>query len=293
MASRGLGLVAAALPMIFGALSLAFVVTSFVSDDWVRQSYFSPALQPLDWNDPLFTLHRSPFVVCGATASRPDSNTAQYDVSCVRYKVAGHGQTACQTPNETNDYTSITGDWRMCQQIHFSGNLVLASLVFVCVAFTSVFALGSLFVIKALRGHGNHNDARQHHNQHEESDSPAAFSKRGCHWHRAFNGGQNGPAHGTATKIATYWTVTTLSVAALCAFLSQFYGILGLVQSQPDNGIWASLSLGAVQDQQTGDLSHAPWVQGQVLTVYLSLAWFFGALTCGFIAASWTAQFRN
>lgn len=90
--------------------------------------------------------------------------------------------------------------------------------------------------------------------------------------------------------IATYCLLTALAVAAMCAFLSQFYAILGLVQSQPDNGAWASMPLGEVQDSQTGDLHHAPWIQGNALSVYVSLGWFFSVITAGTIGAFWLTQ---
>jgi hypothetical protein len=285
--SKPLRLVGSVLPLIFGTLAFSFIVTSFVSRDWVRQNYFPHNLQPLDWKNPSYTLYRSPFIVCGINTSKPDSNTTQYDLSCQRFKPFGRGQTACQTPNETDSYTAVTGDWRMCQQVSLSGNLILASLVFTCLAFVIVLPLCFVFVRQAASTGANSgiqgaaedgdttDEARNHHHHHNHHDKSSQQQK----------------IRSPIIITATYALIIALSVAAVCAVLSQFYSILGLVQSQPDNGSWASLTLGQVQDSQTGDLSHAPWIQGKVLTTYISLGWFFSALTAGAIGASWLGNF--
>jgi hypothetical protein len=256
-------------PLICGILGFAFIITTFVSRDWVRQSYFPPELQPLDWKTPLFTIYRSPFVLCSANPSKTGSNQTTYDVVCTRYKVAGRGQTACQTPNETDSYSAITGDWRMCQQIHFSGNLVLAALVFICIAFALLLVLSYFFIFRAAGSSRKHAET--------EGQSTTATQA---------------PCQPPAVVFGAYLLLTFLAVTAMCAFLSQCYGVLGLVQSQPDNGAWASASLGTVQDSQTGDLHHAPWIQGNALTIYLSLGWFFSIIAAGAIAGSWLSQCR-
>jgi len=298
MTSRIFQVVGAVAPLVFGILSLSFVAASFASRDWVRQDYFPPQLQPLDWKDPQFTIYRSPFILCSANPSKNGSEVIRYDITCHRFKITGRGQTACQTPNETTDYTSVTGDWRMCQQIHLSGNLILAALVFVSVALATLAALSYVFILRAVRG-GQATAAPAEESEEAEITAEETSNRR-------YKGsrGQNTsttPADLTAQQritspvviIFTYLLLAFLSVTAMCTFLSQFYGILGLIQSQPDNGIWASMSLGSVQDQQTGDLHHAPWVQGNVLTIYMSLAWLFSALAAGAIGGSWLGAFRS
>jgi hypothetical protein len=259
-------------PLIFGILGFAFIITSFVSRDWVRQEYYPPELQPLDWKTPLFTIYRSPFVLCTANATQVDANATTYDLICSRYKVMGSGRTACQTPNETDAYSAVTGDWRMCQQVHFSGNLILAALVFTCFALATLLVLSYFFILKG-----------------PSTNSDAGFRDDGTDGLNSSPQQKSGQP--TGVVVATYFVLTALAVTALCAFLAQFYGILGLVQSQPDNGAWASLSLGEVPDSQTGDLHHAPWVQGSALTVYISLGWFFSALAAGAIGGTWLSQF--
>ncbi|KAF2178914.1 hypothetical protein K469DRAFT_674865 [Zopfia rhizophila CBS 207.26] len=278
MASRTLqivGAVGAVAPLVFGILSLSFVAVSFASRDWVRQDYFPPQLQPLDWKDPQYTIYRSPFILCSANPFKNGSEVVRYDITCNRFNIMGRGQTACQTPNETAAYSSVTGDWRMCQQIHLSGNLILAALVFVSVAFATLAGLSYVFIMRAT------SNRRYKGSRGQNTTTPPADPT-----------GQQ-PITSLVVIIFTYLLLAFLSVTAMCTFLSQFYGILGLVQSQPDNGIWASMSLGSVQDQQTGDLHHAPWVQGNVLMIHMSLAWFFSALTAGAIGGSWLGAFRS
>ncbi|PVH85291.1 hypothetical protein DL98DRAFT_568476 [Cadophora sp. DSE1049] len=292
MASKIFSIIGSTLPLVFGILSLSFVAVSFTSRDWVRQEYFPPQLQPLDWKDPLFTLYRSPFVLCGANPSRNESEVLRYDITCSRFAVSGRGKTACQTPNETDAYSSITGDWRMCQQIHLSGNLVLAALVFVSVALATLIGLSVVFIPRAVRGG---QAAVTTPNDVEESmeSSSRRPQKVTSATPPATGAATQQPIQSLAIILATYALLVSLSVTAMCTFLSQFYGILGLIQSQPDNGMWASLSLGAVQDQQTGDLHHAPWIQGNVLTIYMSLAWLFSALAAGAIGGSWLSNFST
>ncbi|KAK0108294.1 hypothetical protein ONS95_003110 [Cadophora gregata] len=290
MASKILSIVGSTLPLVFGILSLSFVAVSFTSRDWVRQEYFPPQLQPLDWKDPLFTLYRSPFVVCGASPSRNGSEILRYDINCSRFAVSGRGKTACQTPNETDAYSSITGDWRMCQQIHLSGNLVLAALVFVSVALATLIGLSIVFIPRAVRGgqvFGTPSDVE------DSMEGSSRRPQKATAAQTSVTTSTQQPIQSLAIIIATYALLVALSVTAMCTFLSQFYGILGLIQSQPDNGLWASLSLGAVQDQQTGDLHHAPWIQGNVLTIYMSLAWLFSALAAGAIGGSWLSNFNT
>lgn len=283
--ANSLRLVGAMIPFIFGAFGFSFIIAAFASRDWVHQDYFPHKLQPLDWKDPIYTIYRSPFILCDVKATKPDSNTTVYELNCHRFKVWGRGQTSCQAPNETNAYSSITGDVRMCQQVHFSGNLILASLVFVTIAFAIILPLSYVFLASAVAV--EEREAEQEaENGLKESPTPTGATKRTKSRHTRPKQKISSPAIATAT----YSLLFALAIAAMCALLSQFYGVLGLVQSQPDQGTWASLSMGEIQDNQLGTDSHAPWVQGNALTVYASLGWLFSALAAGAIGANWLKQ---
>ncbi|KAF2001042.1 hypothetical protein P154DRAFT_522035 [Amniculicola lignicola CBS 123094] len=285
--SRPFRLVGSIIPFIFAALSFGFIIAAFVSRDWVHQDFFPHQQSVLSWRDPTYTLYRSPFVLCDITASEPDSNTTTYDLNCQRFSAYGAGKPACQLPTEVEEYSSVTGDWRMCQQVHFAGNLILASLVFICFGFALVLPLTAFFVRQSFAA------ANQDASASAETAAAASEDTTGGpkETHQLRDPIQRATTIRSPLVVAaTYSLITFLAIAAMCAILSQFYGVLGLVQSQPDNGSWASLPLGEVQNQQTGDLSHAPWVQGDALTIYASLGWFFSALAAGGIGASWLGR---
>ena len=61
-----------------------------------------------------------------------------------------------------------------------------------------------------------------------------------------------------------------VAVGAGTALIAQFYGILGLVQSAPNNADFAS--------SQGNREHHDPWVQGKALDTYLSFSWFWALL---------------
>ncbi|ORY12600.1 hypothetical protein BCR34DRAFT_563382 [Clohesyomyces aquaticus] len=282
--ARPFRLVGSIMPFIFATLSFAFIIAAFVSRDWVHQDYFPSKESIFDWRDPIYTIYRSPFVRCGVTANNPDSNTTTYDLNCHRFSVYGRGKTACSIPTEVSESSEITGDWRMCQQVHFSGNLILASLVFICFGFTLILPLTAFFIRQSL--------AAGDRDVSTETPTAAAVATTS-------NEDKSQPQdpiqrfttiRSPLVVAATYTLLVFLAVTALCAILSQFYGVLGLVQSSPDNGSWASLSLGEVQDQQQGSVRHAPWIQGNALTIYASLGWFFSALAAGGIGASWLGR---
>jgi len=91
--------------------------------------------------------------------------------------------------------------------------------------------------------------------------------------------------------VATYVFIIALSVSTVATLLSQFYAILGLVQSSPDNGRFASFVGGG--PNLDGDTSHAPWVQGRALSIFASLGWIFNALAAGAAGGFWAELLRK
>ncbi|KIX05660.1 uncharacterized protein Z518_03632 [Rhinocladiella mackenziei CBS 650.93] len=263
---RLLRALSAALPLAFATLSLAFIITAFVSRDWAKQDFFPPNLQIIDWDpdNPLYTLYRSPFTVCTVeeiAGTAGDGLDTTFEVSCERYRAYGRGKTSCELPSNTGTTSGPTnGDARMCEQIHYAGNLIIAALAFACLAFVLCVVLFLLSFITY--GH-----------------RPAPVSANGEATETKGRGGRR--AAFTTLRSAF---LCSSAVAAMTTFLAQCFGILGLVQSQPDNGLYASFLNGnSVLD---GDLSHAPWVQGWALSVYASLGWLCAALAAG-TAAGW------
>ena len=66
-------------------------------------------------------------------------------------------------------------------------------------------------------------------------------------------------------------------------FLAQCYGVLGFVQSQPDNGNFATTQFAGAPGQD----DHNPWVQGKALSIYASVSWFSALLAVGMASLLW------
>ncbi|KEF54960.1 uncharacterized protein A1O9_08612 [Exophiala aquamarina CBS 119918] len=268
---RPLRALSATLPLAFATLSLAFIITAFVSREWAKQDFFSPNLQITDWDpdNPLYTLYRSPFTVCTVEeipGTSGDGLDSTFDVSCERYRAYGRGKTSCELPSDTGTTSGPTnGDARMCEQVHYAGNLIIAALAFSCLAFVLCVVLFLFSFITY--GH---------------RPAPVSGANGGATTTASETKGRRGRRAAYATLRSCF--LCAAAVSAMATFLAQCFGILGLVQSQPDNGLYASFLNGnSVLD---GDLSHAPWVQGWALSVYATLGWLCAALAAG-TAAGW------
>lgn len=157
---------------------------------------------------------------------------------------------------------------------------MIASLTFTSIGFALCLVLSFVYVGKAL-GRGNKTpktepvsaeqnatDARTHHHAHHTDRRPRS-------------------RYHPVLSVGTYVTIFAMVLAAVCTILAQFFGILGLVQSAPDNGMFASYSFGQAVNQLSGDVSHTPWVQGDGLSIYASLGWLSNGLAAGVVGASW------
>jgi hypothetical protein len=74
-----------------------------------------------------------------------------------------------------------------------------------------------------------------------------------------------------------------LALAAIQLFLAQSYGIQAFIQSQPDNGDFASASASS----PTGSNDHNDWVQGKALSIWASIAWLSAGLALGTGTLAW------
>lgn len=81
------------------------------------------------------------------------------------------------------------------------------------------------------------------------------------------------------TKGISLFAILMLLISAALLFLAQFYGVLGLVQSQIPNADFAT----------DGNLPHSvgPWVQGIASIRYASTGWFAAILAAGCCAGVW------
>lgn len=289
-------------PLIFATLSLAFVIISFRSSDWAHQDFY-PVVATVDsgfevaWYNSTFAKYRSPFVVCGFDQTAPNVSTVQIDVQCQRFKIYGAGKTSCESYRSHN-YTITSSDYirddRMCQQIHMSGNLLVAALVFVIIGFTISLPLTyySLMVVFGRESSELQDDndtvtttsAVPKSSKHYKNGNSEPVSTLQSHHRRSRYHHKNKRVSYAITFLA-YSMIVSLSIAAVATLLSQFYGILGLIQSNPTNG-WFATNTG-MPEVLPGDIDAGPWVQGKGLTVYTSLGWLFGALAAGAAGGVW------
>lgn len=255
--------------LILTIISFAFTVVTTITRDWAHQDHFDGTVARSNWTEPLYTLYRSPFIVCSPSAvyengtlaanSTIDETGNQIDpvsdnldqllqnltwtVSCARFGPMGLGKRSCETNVGTNISASDArfGDERQCQQIHMAGSLSIASSVFIGISLLTMLVL---FGISLATGRS-----------------------------------------GTARMALSITTIILLLLGSTTMFIAQFYGLLGLVQSAIPNGNYAA----------DGPLPSAagPWIQGKSSVIYGSLSWFGGVLAAGVVAAVMGASRRE
>jgi hypothetical protein len=125
-----------------------------------------------------------------------------------------------------------------CQQIHYAGNLAIASTAFIGIAFllTLVMCVASVLF---LTGNGNSNSGVSTSAADPEEDV-AAENHKGRHgrhhgWQPAQQTVLPKSALGAAAPYLNLTLITLLLLGAVMYFIAQFYGVEGLVQSAPDN----------------------------------------------------------
>lgn len=279
----------AGLPVVFGALSFAFILAAITSRDWARRNHYDPLADMKAWDKPIYHNYRSPFIVCSpssedGTNEEGNVTTTTVTLTCHRFRPFGFGDTSCETVFATQDYESaVVGDERLCQQVHYAGNLAITS------AFFTGLAL-SLLIILAIASAGYGLQPRKSRKAcSAEEGEAAAVTAEGQKGHAATTkddakSSVKAPKSSVA-PILNFLAVLFASVGAVSAFIAQFYGVIGLVQSNPDNGRWAGTAGNAADP--TLDNAHGPWFQGTALSVFVTLAWIFGVLSSGAAAAVW------
>lgn len=272
MASTILHLAPAITTTIFSLLALIFSLLALTSQKWAVRHNYDPSLNPLDWREPIYTLYRSPFTVCTVTAS-------DFQVHCSRFRPRGFNQTSCELAVATQDDTAPTiGDSRLCQQIHYAGDYWIASATFIALAFLLTLVLATVTFVKRrqsasetqtlARKSTQRNDEQQHDSMRRDEDRPLSTAQQqGSVW----------------LSWVALILLTFFFVGFATALIGQFYGVLGLIQSQPNNADFASSSAGSEDDVNTKG-SHGPWFQGVGLSLYATCSWGF-AIAAGVIAS--------
>jgi hypothetical protein len=262
------------LALVLATLAFAFIITSTTSNDWARQNHYNSTLDQRNWSAPLYATYRSPFTICKLnTAANSSTPENKYPLSCVQYRPYGFASTSCESVFATQSYRDArSGDERLCQQVHFAGNLSIASTVFIGIAF---LVTCGLFAASALpRGR-------------RRDEAPPVISDDGKE-------ADERPAHASSyssrvpkstSAFANVLLITSLAIGACCALLAQFYGLLAFIMSAPDQGAFA-LARGNAPNP-TLDNSHGPWIQGRAMNAYLTLAWVCSVFAAGIAGATW------
>jgi len=271
--SRGLP---AFLTFCFSVIAFSFSIRAITSKNWTARDNYDVTFNVEDWKTPIYTLHRSPFIICEAAAGQ---NTT-YDVSCHRFRPFGFNQTSCELAVATqNDAATNLGDARLCQQIHYAGNFAIASTVFIGLAFL-LTALNTLLTFQSLiwrRSPIKSEESPEHAVEHIEGHN--SHPKRPLDGHLESR-------RSVIAQYANLCLVISFAVGVVTATISQFYAILGLVQSIPNNADFASSTAGSNDDINTSG-NHGPWYQGKALSVYATVAWGFALASAVMAVRAW------
>lgn len=254
---------------IFAILAFCFAIVAITSRDWTRQSWYDPSLDPKLWATPIYTIYRSPFQICNV-ATTSANNITTYALQCDRYHLVGFDKTSCETVYATQNYSAAnTGDERLCEQIHYAANLSVASTSFICLGFVLTIVMTIVAFVTGASGAGGEDSNDAEAKPEGTTQAAQAGQSAGPAW----------PAYINLVLIAAF------AIGALTGLLSQFYGILGFIQSQPNNGAFAA-ARGNVIDP-TLQNNHGPWVQGFAIRFWVTCAWAFSALAAGAAGAVW------
>jgi hypothetical protein len=251
---------------IFACIAFSFTIVTITSRDWTRQEWYDPSLDAKLWATPIYSIYRSPFQICNVAAGQ-NGNITTYTLQCNVFDAYGFDKTSCETVFATQNYSAAnTGDERLCQQIHYAGNLSITSTTFICLGFVLTLLMtvvaSTISSSSAEDGDGGVKDGTPDtHTAHQHRRRP------------------------TWPALVNLVLITAFAIGATTGLLSQFYGILAFIQSQPNNGAFAA-SRGNVIDP-TQQNNHGPWVEGRALKYWVTCAWVFSALAAGAAGAMW------
>ncbi|KAH7227155.1 uncharacterized protein BKA55DRAFT_584230 [Fusarium redolens] len=246
--------------LAFAIVAFVFSVITITSREWAIRDNYDTDFAPQYWEKPIYTLYRSPFIIC--TAKQVNSTNSDepptHHVHCDHFKPYGHNKTSCELYNSTgSDKATTIGDQRSCQQIHLAGNYAIASTVFIGIGFLATTALVLLSLLRSVSTHR--------------------------HKHESGHGSNNN----RTMPILALVTLVFLFVGFATAVISQFYAILGFIVSLPNQSDFASSQGSGGSDESDVNGGHGPWYQGKALSVYATLAWGFTIATGTIVALTW------
>lgn len=246
--------------LILAIIAFVFSVITITSREWAVRDNYDPDLSEQYWDKPIYTLYRSPFIICTSTQRNSTNSKSPpvYDLHCDHFKPFGYDKTSCELYNVTGSDTATNlGDQRLCQQIHLAGNYAITSTVFIGVGFLATTSLVLLSFSRSLSTRRN-----DHHDSSRKGS--AGF-----------------------LPILTLLTLTFLFVGFVAALISQFYGIMGFMVSAYNQSDFASSQGTGGSDESDLHGQHGPWYQGKALSLYATLAWGFTIATGTMVSLTW------
>lgn len=260
-------------PTILTIISFAFTTLTTVSKDWSHQNHYSSTSHTL-WTpaNTIYTTYRSPFHACSPTlfingtlitTLDPNfaANLANGVVStlallnttynhltvadgCTRYAPYGHAKTSCTTDAEAG--MNLDDDPRQGDDRMCQQVHMAGSLSIAASVFSGLALLTTLGL------------------------TAVALTS-------------SSSSTNTAKSALTLVSIAFLALSGILLFLAQEYGVLGLVQSQVPNGLFASSVVPS--NGAAGGVTAGPWEQGKASVVYGCVGWFAALLAVGVLVA--------
>ncbi|KAK5046259.1 hypothetical protein LTR84_008402 [Exophiala bonariae] len=287
----------------FAVLAFVFVLLGITSNKWAQRDHYDSSV-PEDWKHPNYTSYRSPFRICTATPTFKEYTDDQdvkhsilvsYAPSCNHYRPYGWGRTSCELPTTLNTTTNSSdttalrnrGDARLCQQVHLAGDFAISGTVFI-----SLGALLAIFmvILAAFQMMSSTKSPKApvvdpsscETRPKTVTDYPAQHPSE-----EPTQSGRTGPLK-SAVSVVNLLTIVFLLIGAVLVLISQFYAVMGFIQSSPNNSDFASSAFGTGQaEDSNANGFHGPWYQGMGLSVYMTCAWAFAAATATMAARTW------
>jgi hypothetical protein len=244
-----LNILASAVAPILLTVSFAGAVVTTVTSRWVTRTNWSLDDPPVNQGQ----LFRSPFVNCGSVlVNPPNGSTPYYIVDCFRSKIPGR---SC---------SSFGGDYpALCQQLDFTGCLLIVGCVFIGLAFLLSWLLLSARIFFPHHWH-HHHRRRLNHDTSAENAAATAFRS----W----------------TSVAALQSSITLAVfvfaviAAASLAIAQLIGGNALLNLQPPNGEFSNTA-------QATDI-RAGWTW-DVGVAYAGVSWILAAFGAFAVDVVW------
>ncbi|KAI1610922.1 hypothetical protein EDD36DRAFT_490113 [Exophiala viscosa] len=276
MSSINRHMLGSAITTLFATLGFVFALVAITSKEWVMRNEYS-STDPVQWLERQYRLYRSPFAICNYNGT---------NVTCHHFHPFGKN-TSCEAISRTGNLDAdSSGDARLCEQIHLAGHFAIASTTLISVGFLLSLALLAFAITMPSTtsedGTAGRSQSRHGRNHSKHAQEGVADGLEATPVEEESTLHRRSRATGWSSY-ASFLMLVCLSIGIMTALLSQFYTILGLIQSAPNNADFASSS--AITDSSLRQ--YDSWYQGKALSVYETCAWGFAAVGTVIATRTW------